>query len=87
MQRSKFADFDATKTAFGTVDYVARFTIFDIGGNNFRIVAAIHYNRGRAYIRHVFTHSEYDKWSYEMQKVRRKRKRGAGHGRHSHPRP
>jgi mRNA-degrading endonuclease HigB of HigAB toxin-antitoxin module len=41
----------------------------------FRIITAIHYNRERVYIRHVFTHSEYDRWSGEMRSKKR-RKRG-----------
>ena len=68
-----FGDFNALKAAFGSVDYVAPFTIFDIGGNKFRIVAAIHYNRQKLYIRRVYTHAEYDDWSEAMRKVKRKR--------------
>ena len=75
MERNKFADFNAVKGTFGTADYVAPYTIFDIGGNKFRIVTAIHYNRERIYVRHVFTHPEYDRWSGAMRKQRRKKRR------------
>ena len=34
---------------------------FDIGGNKYRLIAAIHYNRKKVYIRHVLTHAEYDR--------------------------
>jgi mRNA interferase HigB len=74
MERSKFADFIAIKRTFGAADYVAPYTVFDIGGNEFRIIAAIHYNREHVYIRHVFTHAEYDQWSYEMRKQKRKKR-------------
>jgi mRNA interferase HigB len=74
MERSKFADFSAIKGTFGAADYVAPFTVFDVGGNKFRIIAAIHYNRERAYVRHVFTHPEYDWWSEEMRKQKRKKR-------------
>jgi mRNA interferase HigB len=39
-------------------------TVFNISGNNYRLIAAIHYNRGKIYIRHILTHAEYDfgKW-------------------------
>jgi mRNA interferase HigB len=36
--------------------------VFNVGGNKYRIVAAIHFNSQVTYIRHVFTHKEYDKW-------------------------
>jgi len=39
------------------------YTIFNIKGNAYRLVAAIHYNRQKVYIRHVFTHAEYDRWN------------------------
>ncbi len=77
MQQSRFADFNSIKATFGAVDYVAPYTIFDIGGNKSRIITAIHYNRERVYVRQIFTHSEYDRWSYEMRKQKRKRKKRA----------
>jgi mRNA interferase HigB len=38
--------------------------VFNIGGNKFRLIAVIHYNRRKVYIRHVLTHRQYDsgKW-------------------------
>jgi mRNA interferase HigB len=35
--------------------------VFNIKGNDYRLVAAIHYNRGLLYIRFVGTHAEYDR--------------------------
>jgi mRNA interferase HigB len=58
-----FANFADLKATFNAVDRVAGFYIFDIGGNKFRIVAAIHFNKQRLYVRHVFTHKEYDAWT------------------------
>jgi mRNA interferase HigB len=60
-QWESFAD---VRKAFGAADQVGRFTVFDIGGNNYRLIAAIHFNRGKLFVRHVLTHSEYDegKW-------------------------
>jgi mRNA interferase HigB len=34
--------------------------VFDIGGNKYRLVAAIHYRGKRVYIRFIGTHGEYD---------------------------
>jgi mRNA interferase HigB len=75
MERSEFADFNGVKGTFGTADYVAPYTIFDVGGNKLRVITAIHYNRERVYIRHVFTHPEYDRWSDQVRKQRRKKRR------------
>jgi len=63
ISKSTFSSFNDVRETFRSADYVNPHTIFDIGGNNFRIIASIHYNRQKIYIRHVFTHSEYDRWS------------------------
>lgn len=34
--------------------------VFNIAGNNFRLVAAIHYNTGILFVRFIGTHREYD---------------------------
>lgn len=57
-----FANFADIKTTFNATDKVGIYYVFDIGGNKYRVVAAIHFNTNIMYIRHVFTHKEYDKW-------------------------
>jgi mRNA-degrading endonuclease HigB of HigAB toxin-antitoxin module len=49
---------------FPSADQVGKLTVFNIGGNTARLIAAIHYNRQKVYIRAVLTHDEYDegKW-------------------------
>jgi len=53
------------RSVFRAADQVGKLTVFDISGNKFRIIAAIHYNRRRIYIRHVLTHAEYDKGKWK----------------------
>ena len=56
--------FNEVRQTFSAADLVGRFVVFDIGGNKCRLVAAIHFNRGKVFVRHVLTHAEYDegKW-------------------------
>ncbi len=35
--------------------------VFDIGGNKYRLVAAIHYRGKRVYVRFIGTHKDYDR--------------------------
>ncbi len=64
MSKTDLGSFAELKRVFGSVDKVGRLTVFDVGGNKFRLIAVIHYNRKKVYIRHVLTHAEYDrgKW-------------------------
>lgn len=67
-QTAKHANWDsfaAVRRTFNTADQVGRFTVFDIGGNNFRLIAVIHFDRRRLYVRHVLTHAEYDKGKWK----------------------
>ncbi|MDP1932314.1 MAG: type II toxin-antitoxin system HigB family toxin [Gammaproteobacteria bacterium] len=57
-----FHSFADLRAAFNSVDRVKNFYVFNIGGNKYRVVAAIHFNRQKLYVRHVFTHSQYDHW-------------------------
>jgi mRNA interferase HigB len=62
MESGAFLDFASLKRAFNSIDKVGGFHVFDVGGNKYRLVVAIHFNKQAAYVRHVFTHTEYDKW-------------------------
>jgi len=56
-----FPSFAEMKAMFPTADQVGKLTVFNVGGNKVRVIAAIHYNRKRIYIRAVLTHDEYDR--------------------------
>jgi mRNA interferase HigB len=50
------------KAAYRNASVVANnHIVFNIKGNDYRLVAAVHYNRGMLFIRFVGTHREYDK--------------------------
>jgi mRNA interferase HigB len=67
-RHAEWERFSDIKQSFNSADQVGNLTVFDIGGNKFRLVAAIHFNRGKLYVRHILTHAEYDagKWKDEM---------------------
>lgn len=60
---SVFEDFLEIKKTFNSADYVPPFLVFDIAGNNFRVICVPHFNRQKLYIRGVYTHTEYGRWS------------------------
>jgi mRNA interferase HigB len=61
MKRGRYGSFAELKAAFGSVDKVGPLYVFDIGGNKLRLAAAVHFNTGKVFIRHVLTHAEYDR--------------------------
>ena len=65
-----FPNFAAVKAAFNSADKVGGLTVFNVGGDGYRVVASIHFNRRKLYIRHVLTHAEYDRWSDKQRKSR-----------------
>lgn len=50
------------KLSFNSIDYVGnhRF-VFNIKGNDYRLIAIISFNAKKVYIRFIGTHAEYDK--------------------------
>src|SRR5688572_26138657 len=39
--------------------------VFNMGGNKYRLVAAIHYNKQRLYVLRLLTHAEYSKGKWK----------------------
>jgi mRNA interferase HigB len=60
MKKSTSSNFAELRAVFPTADRVGKLTVFNIGGNKVRLIAAIHYNRKKIYVRAVLTHAEYD---------------------------
>jgi len=50
------------KASYRNASFVANNRIvFNIRGNEYRLITAVHYNRGMMFIRFIGTHREYDK--------------------------
>ena len=61
-EHSGFTDFTELKQSFRSADYVPPSTVFDVGGNNFRVVVIVLDRDGKMFVRWVMTHREYDNW-------------------------
>ncbi len=62
--KATWKNFDDVRKTFRTADIFGDCTIFDIGGNNYRLIAKIDYEAEQVSIKTVMTHAEYDreKW-------------------------
>ena len=57
-----FANFNALKTVYGNASIVGgNRVIFNIKGNEYRLVFAVNFKQGAAYVIWFGTHNEYDK--------------------------
>ena len=64
MRHTDFKNFAELRTAFPAADNVDDWIVFNIGGNKYRLVTSVHFNRGKVFVRRVLTHKGYDlgKW-------------------------
>lgn len=65
-RRSAWTRFQDVRASFPGADQVIvasgnPVVVFNIGGNNYRLITAIHYNRNRVFVLKFMTHAEYDK--------------------------
>ena len=54
------------KLIFPSTDLVGRFTVFNIKGNHYRLIAEINYRSGTVFVRHILTHADYDKGNWKL---------------------
>lgn len=62
VESSSFQTFADLRHTFNSVDIARGYFVFNLGGNKYRLVAAIHFNRQKLYIRDILTHEQYDHW-------------------------
>ncbi|MDZ8051664.1 MAG: type II toxin-antitoxin system HigB family toxin [Aulosira sp. ZfuVER01] len=58
---ASWQNFVDLREVFSSADQVGNFTVFNIGGNKYRLIAFIDYTYQKVFIRNVLTHAEYDK--------------------------
>ncbi|MFN2164777.1 MAG: type II toxin-antitoxin system HigB family toxin [Anaerolineae bacterium] len=65
MERTEFPSFNELRATFPAADLVDDWIVFNIGGNKYRLIASIHFNRGKVYVRHVLTHEQYSRGDWK----------------------
>lgn len=64
VSKTNFEGFIDLRRTFPSADMVDGYVVFNIG-NNYRLIASIHFNRQTVYVRHVLTHAEYDRGDWK----------------------
>ena len=65
VEKGRFSSFADLKTTFGSVDKVGERFVFNIGGNKYRLIAAIAFTPQLLWIKAVLTHAEYDRGDWK----------------------
>jgi mRNA interferase HigB len=68
VEHAEFIDFNHVREFFNSADYVPPYTVFDVGGNNYRLVVIVRYRFKKVFVHKVMTHSEYDNWNKRYRK-------------------
>jgi len=64
-KRAHWTSLADVRQDFCHADVVGLFTVFNIAGNKYRLIAAIKYRWGVAYVREILTDVEYNKGSWK----------------------
>jgi len=65
LKTTEFQNLSELRAVFPSADKVQDWIVFNIGGNKYRLITSIHFNRGKVYIRYVLTHAEYDRGAWK----------------------
>ena len=65
IERGDYGSFAALRTTFASVDKVGERYVFNIGGNKYRLVAAIAFEARLVWVKAVLTHAEVDRGAWK----------------------
>ena len=71
VESTRFLRFADVRATFATASKVESDTVFNVHGNEIRLVTRITYSAGVVHVRHVLTHKEYDKGRWKSPRVGR----------------
>jgi len=60
-KKANWTSLAQVRNLWPTADSVGKYTVFNIKGNAYRLIAEINYQSGRVFVRHILTHGEYDR--------------------------
>jgi mRNA interferase HigB len=63
--QAQWSSFVEVRRTFPSADLVGKFTVFNIGGNRYRLIALVDFTYQKVFVRHVLTHAEYDKEAWK----------------------
>ena len=65
-KRAEWVSLADVRRDFAHADIVGRRTVFNIHGNDYRLIARVNYASKRVFILHILTHAGYDKGAWKQ---------------------
>lgn len=65
VQAARWKSFPDVRKTFRSADWVDGKIVFDIKGNDYRLIAIAEFEKENLYIRHVLTHEQYDRGDWK----------------------
>jgi mRNA interferase HigB len=65
-KKASWKNLAEVRQTYSSADGIDRWTVFNIKGNQYRLIVEINYIFQRIYIRHVLTHAEYDRGRWKQ---------------------
>ena len=59
--KARWSNLVEVQAVFPKAEAVGNFTVFNIKGNNYRLIVSIDYEKELIFVKYVLTHAEYDK--------------------------
>lgn len=66
-KRMRWTSLMDVRRTYPHADAVGAFTVFNVGGNKYRLATRIEYRTSRVYIHRVMTHEEYTKGDWKQR--------------------
>ncbi|MDQ6792223.1 MAG: type II toxin-antitoxin system HigB family toxin [Candidatus Dormibacteraeota bacterium] len=63
--KAQWRHLEDVRSVYPSADAVEQWTVFNIGGNDFRLVTRMVYRHHLVYVETVLTHAEYDKGKWQ----------------------
>ncbi len=61
VKKAEWQNLEDVRKIYRDAEAVGNFTVFNIKGNDYRLIVGIHYERKKVFYKYLLTHAEYDK--------------------------
>ena len=65
MEKGTYRNFAELRKTFPGVDKVGDLCVFNVGGNKYRLIAAVAFEWQKVFVKAVMTHEEYDRGDWK----------------------